>query len=84
MASGREPVAFEPIRWVGRVAPRAVFFIHGGRDPYLAPGEFEALVAAAGDPKVVWREEGAWHREVDLTAPEDYRQRLAAFFDRWL
>ncbi len=76
--------AYESIRWVGKVAPRPVFFIHGGRDPYLAPGEFEALVAAAGDPKEVWREENAWHRQVDLTAPDEYRRRLVAYFDRWL
>jgi uncharacterized protein len=81
---GANLFAYEPIRWVGKVAPRPVFFIQGGRDPYLAPGEFEALVAAAGDPKEVWREESAWHREVDLTAPEEYRRRLAAFFERWL
>jgi fermentation-respiration switch protein FrsA (DUF1100 family) len=76
--------AYEPIRWVGQVAPRPVFFIHGSRDPYLAPGEFEALVAAAREPKQVWRVVGAPHREVDLTAPEEYRRRLAEFFDRWL
>jgi pimeloyl-ACP methyl ester carboxylesterase len=75
---------YEPIRWVGKVAPRPVFFIHGGRDPYLAPGEFEALVAAAGEPKQVWREAEAPHREVDLTAPEEYRRRIVSFFDQWL
>jgi len=76
--------AYEPMRWVGQVAPRPVFFIHGGRDPYLAPGEFQALVAAAREPKLVWRVAEAPHREVDLTAPEEYRRRIVSFFDRWL
>jgi fermentation-respiration switch protein FrsA (DUF1100 family) len=76
--------AYESIRWVGKVAPRPVFFIHGGRDPYLAPGEFEALVAAAGEPKQVWRVAEAPHREVDLTAPEEYRRRIVSFFEQWL
>ena len=81
---GANLFAYEPIRWVGKIAPRPVFFIHGGRDPYLAPGEFEALVAAASEPKQVWRVEEAPHREVDLTAPEEYRRRIVEFFDRWL
>ncbi len=81
---GANLFAYEPIRWVGKVAPRPVFFIHGGRDPYLAPGEFEALVAAAREPKQVWRVADAPHREVDLTAPEEYRRRLVEFFERWL
>lgn len=81
---GANLFAYEPIRWVGQIAPRPVFFIHGGRDPYLAPGEFEALVAAAGEPKQVWRVDEAPHREVDLTAPEEYRRRIVEYFDRWL
>jgi len=81
---GANLFAYESIRWVGKIAPRPVFFIHGGRDPYLAPGEFEALVAAAGEPKQVWRVDEAPHREVDLTAPEEYRRRIVEYFDRWL
>ena len=81
---GASLFACEPIRWVGKIAPRPVFLIHGGRDPYFAPGEFEALVAAAGEPKQVWRVEQALHREVDLTAPEEYRRRIISFFDQWL
>jgi hypothetical protein len=76
--------AYEPMRWVGKVAPRPVFFIHGGRDPYLEPGEFEALVAAAREPKRVWRVAEAPHREVDLTAPEEYRRRIVSFFEQWV
>ncbi|MCX6026554.1 MAG: alpha/beta fold hydrolase [Chloroflexi bacterium] len=76
--------AYEPMRWVGKVAPRPVFFIHGGRDPYLAPGEFETLVAAAREPKRVWRVAEAPHREVDLTAPEEYRRRIVSFFEQWV
>jgi len=81
---GANLFAYEPIRWVGKIAPRPVFFVHGGCDPYLAPGEFEALVAAAGEPKQVWRVDEAPHREVDLTAPEEYRRRIVEYFDRWL
>lgn len=75
---------YEPIHWVGKVAPRAILFIHGDRDQYVPAAEFEALVAAAGPPKEVWRVPEAGHRTVDQVYPEEYRRRLVDFFNRYL
>jgi fermentation-respiration switch protein FrsA (DUF1100 family) len=75
---------YEPIHWMGRVAPRAILFIHGDHDPYIPAAEFEALVAAAGRPKEVWRVAEAGHRAVDRVYPQEYRRRLVDFFGQYL
>lgn len=47
--------AFDPVRWIGRVAPRPVLLIASRRDKYFPAASVEALAGAAGDPKkVVW------------------------------
>ncbi len=76
--------AYEPIRWVGRLAPRPILFIHGDRDQYVAPADFAALVAAAGLTAEVWRVAAAGHRTVDQVAPEEYGARVVGFFERHL
>jgi len=73
-----------PIRWVGRIAPRPVLFIHGDRDPYVTVADVESLYAAAGEPKQLWRVPEAGHREVDQHRPAEYRQRVIGFFEQHL
>jgi fermentation-respiration switch protein FrsA (DUF1100 family) len=75
---------YEPARWVGQIAPRPILLIHGDRDPFTTPAEFDALVAAAGQPKEIWRVPEAGHREVDQHYPDEYRQRVVAFFRQYL
>jgi fermentation-respiration switch protein FrsA (DUF1100 family) len=81
---GANQFRYEPVRWVGRIAPRPILFIHGERDPYIPPADFDALVAAANEPKEVWRVPEAGHRTVDQVYPEEYRQRVVAFFEQHL
>lgn len=73
---------YEPVRWVGQIAPRPVLLIHGECDPYLPPGDFGALVAEANEPKEVWRVPEVGHRTVDQMYPDEYRRRVVAFFER--
>jgi fermentation-respiration switch protein FrsA (DUF1100 family) len=75
---------YEPVRRVGRIAPRPILFVHGERDPYIPPADFDALVAAANEPKEVWRVPEAGHRTVDQVYPEEYRRRVVAFFEQHL
>lgn len=74
----------DPVRWIGHIAPRPVFLIHGDRDPYVSVEGIEALYAAAGEPKELWRVSEAAHRKVDRHRPEEYRQRVVSFFERHL
>ncbi len=73
---------YEPICWVGKIAPCPILFIHGERDQYVP--DFDALVAAAGLPKQVWRVPEAGHRTVDQLYPDEYRRRVVAFFDQYV
>jgi alpha-beta hydrolase superfamily lysophospholipase len=74
----------DPIRWVDKIAPRALFIIHGGRDSYLSVEEARELYRRAGEPKELWIVPEASHRRVDAHRPREYQQRLLDFFDRWL
>jgi len=73
---------YEPVRWVGRIAPRPVFLIHGELDPYLP--DFAELVAAAGEPKQVWSVPGVGHTKVSEACPDEFHRRVLEFFERYL
>ncbi len=73
---------YEPIRWVGKIAPRPILFIHGEMDTYLP--EFDALYAAAGEPKEAWRLPGVDHTKASEAQPEEFYRRVLGFFDRSL
>ena len=71
---------YEPIRWVGRITPRPIFFIHGELDQYCP--DFDDLYAAAGEPKEAWRLAGVGHTKASETHPEEFHRRVIKFFDR--
>lgn len=73
---------YQPIRWVGKIAPRPIFFVHGELDPYLV--DFDELVAAAGEPKQVWRLPGVGHTKVSEAFPEEFYRRVLGFFEKYL
>lgn len=73
---------YEPVRWVGKIAPRPIFFIHGELDQYLP--DFDDLYAAAGEPKEVWRLPEVGHTKASEVYPEEFRRRVVEFFSRTL
>ncbi len=75
---------YEPVRQVGKIAPRPILFIRGERDQYVPPADFEAMFAAAGEPKEAWRIPEAGHRTVDELYPEEYRRRVVGFLEKWV
>jgi fermentation-respiration switch protein FrsA (DUF1100 family) len=72
---------YEPVRWVGKIAPRPLLIVHGELDQYCP--DFEDLLAAA-HPTTVWRLPGIGHVQASVVYPDEYRQRLVAFLDRHL
>ena len=74
----------DPMRWVHKIAPRALFLIHGEEDPYVSVDDVRRLYEEAGEPKELWIAPGAGHRRVDQVYPDDYRDRVVSFFDRYL
>jgi fermentation-respiration switch protein FrsA (DUF1100 family) len=73
---------YEPIRWVGKISPRPIFFIHGDLDQFCA--DFDELYAAAQEPKEVWRLPEAGHTTASQLYPEEHARRVIAFFTRYL
>lgn len=73
---------YEALRWVGQIAPRPIFFVHGELDQYCP--DFEELYAAAKQPKEVWRLPGIGHTKASETYPEEFRRRVIDFFNRSL
>ena len=73
---------FEPIRWVDKITPRPILFIHGDLDQYLP--DFDALYEAAQPPKELWRLSDAGHTTASQLYPEEHTRRVVEFFNRYL
>jgi len=73
---------YEPVRWVGRISPRPILFVHAGHDQYLP--DFEDLYAAAQPPKDAWRVPQAGHTKISEVLPDEFQRRVIAFFDQHL
>jgi len=71
---------YESIRWVGKISPRPIFFIHGDQDQYLP--DFDDLYAAAKIPKELWRLPDAGHTTASQLYPEEHTRRVIEFFKR--
>ncbi|MFN8500259.1 MAG: alpha/beta fold hydrolase, partial [Anaerolineae bacterium] len=74
----------DPLRIVGRVAPRPLLLIHGARDPYVPMDSMFQLYRAASAPKELWVVPEAGHREAAALRPKEYWARTLAFFAAWL
>lgn len=70
---------YEPVRWVGKIAPRPILFIHGESDQYLP--DFDDLYAAAREPKTAWRCPGVGHTKVSEVYPDEFHSRVRRFFN---
>jgi len=73
---------YEPVRWVGKISPRPILFIHGDSDPFLP--DFDDLFAAARQPKELWRLSEAGHCNASQLYPEEHTRRVIEFFTRHL
>lgn len=70
---------YEPVQWVGRIAPRPLMIIHGDDDRYCP--DFADLLKAAPAAEV-WRLPGIGHTEASQVYPEEYRERVLEFLRR--
>ncbi len=66
------------------MAPRPILLIHGEEDNYIPVDQSRILYAAASDPRFMWIVPGAKHNQSAIVAPQEYAQRTARFFDRYL
>jgi pimeloyl-ACP methyl ester carboxylesterase len=73
---------YESIRWVGKITPRPILFIHGDLDQYLP--DFDELYTAACRPKEMWRLPDAGHTTASQLYPQEHTRRVVEFFSRYL
>jgi len=74
----------DPIRAVGRIAPKALLLIAPKADRLISWRQSVALYEAAAEPKELFVVEGAGHGEALLGDPEGYRRRVLDFLERYL
>jgi alpha-beta hydrolase superfamily lysophospholipase len=70
----------QPVLAIGDLAPRPVLIIQGTDDAIVDPDDSVLLFAAAGEPKSLWRIDGAGHVEARCLAPDEYRRRVLELF----
>ena len=74
----------EPWWQAASLSPLPVLFIHGDLDPCTRVDELEHMVQTAGINAESWRIPEAGHRNADVYRPEEYLQKVTAFFERWV
>ncbi len=74
----------EPIRDIGRIAPRPILIIHGGKDSMVDPHDATLLYRAAGEPKELWLLPEADHCGVYFADRKAYTAKMINFFDLYL
>src|SRR5688572_17666018 len=72
----------EPIREIASIAPRPIAIVQGTEDAIVDPEDSLLLYEAAHEPKALWRVEGVGHVGVRFALPDEYRERVLAFFAR--
>jgi uncharacterized protein len=72
--------SYDPIRYVDRISPRPVFFIHGDLDTIVPMRMSQELFQKAKEPKKLWIVPGADHLEPRKKAGVEYEQAVADFF----
>ena len=75
---------FKPVEAIGRIAPRPIYLIQGGRDLRIPMSDFQKLWAAAKEPKEQWLVPQADHGDPWMIDREGYERRLVDFFRKAL
>jgi len=75
----------QPVRAVSRIAPRPIFFIHGEADRKVPVDNARRLYGANNNQSnMLWIVPKARHARAYKAQPEEYINKVAAFFDRTL
>ena len=72
--------ALSPEGVIGRIAPRPVLLIHGGRDLGIPPEQGRRLYEAARGPRDLWVVPEAEHAACFYKRREEYMRRVGGFF----
>lgn len=73
-----------PVDEIGKISPRAVFIIQGNADSLAAIDAAKRLYDSAGEPKLLWAEDGVPHLGMYPLEREQYAKRVIEFFNEYL
>ena len=82
--SGAEIDQVRPVNEIGKISPRAVFIIDGWDGAAIAMNSPYRLYDAAGEPKLLWAEDGVPHLGTYGHAPQEYEKRVIEFLGQYL
>ena len=82
LQSGVNPWQISPIDDLPKISPRPVLLIYGERE--AGSGRAQAQYDAALEPKTLWIVPGSDHGQNHLLAPQEYQQKVLAFFEQYL
>ena len=72
-----------PIDAVGKISPRPVLLMQGSADELVPPGDVQVLYDHAREPKSIWIGEGARHCQLERTYPDQYREHVLDFMNKY-
>jgi dipeptidyl aminopeptidase/acylaminoacyl peptidase len=81
LQAGVNPRAVAPVNYVGTIAPRPLFIIHGERDDIILVDNARLLAEAAGQPTETWIAPDAPHVGAYGRYHDEYLARVTQFFD---
>lgn len=74
----------EPLREIGRIAPRPILIVQSGQDTIVDPHDAPQLYKAACEPKELWTFPTADHCGAYFVDRVAYTRKVLAFFDNYL
>lgn len=85
LLSGANPRQVKPLEAVKQIAPRPILFIHGTADDTIPPYHSKAMYDSVLNPQSeLWIVEGTGHVRSYAAIPDEYKKRVAQFFDTHL
>jgi fermentation-respiration switch protein FrsA (DUF1100 family) len=85
MMYGIDFTAVKPVEVVANIAPRPILFIQGELDDVVPPAHAQILLEASNNPSnQLWLLPDVGHVEAYATYPEEYMDKVTAFFDEAL
>jgi fermentation-respiration switch protein FrsA (DUF1100 family) len=83
---GIDLAATKPVEAISHLGDRPLLLIHGTEDALVPVSHaYELQKADEGNPNLqFWVVEGAGHTGIYDKAPQEYMQRLLAFYDKYL
>ncbi len=81
ISSGASIDQVRPVDVIGRLEPRPVFIMRGGRDAWVPARNADLLIEAAGEHAYLWDAPLGEHSRLYSAYPEEYERRLIGFFD---